>query len=369
MRDRDDDPAFETLFGGPPEAAGDAPGRVNLIGEHTDYHDGYVLPTIIPQRTRVDLRRRVDDRVRVWSAAFGRRIEEYRLGDEQAGRGWLDYVQGVTAMLAREGAPLAGFEMRIASSVPVGAGVSSSAALEVGMLRALRRLLRLGLDDFVLAQVGQRAETDFVGAPVGIMDQMAASLGRDGAALFIDTRTRDVTHIPLPPALDVVVIDSGVSHRHAGGDYAVRRRESFEAAALLGVGHLRDVPPSRLDDVSRLPPLLARRARHVVSENARVLAAVEAFRAQDAHRLGSILHAGHVSLRDDYETSTADVDRLVDAAERHPDVYGARLTGGGFGGAVVVLARRGTAHRAAAEIADAYAAGSKYSPLVLVPAS
>jgi len=351
----------------PDAASADAPGRVNLIGEHTDYHDGYVLPTVIPQRTRVRLQRRDDRRVRAVSSAVGGGWEEYEAGRESPGRGWLDYVQGVTAMLARNGIVVPGFDVHIASTVPVGAGVSSSAALEVALLRALRHLLALDFDDLRLARIAQTVETEFVGAPVGIMDQMASSLGREGEALFIDTRALAVERLPLPVSVEIAVIDSGITHQHAGGEYATRRRESFEAARLLGVERLRDVDGSRLSSLAQLPPLLARRARHVIRENQRVLDAVSALRAGDAARLGRLFAASHASMRDDYETSTPDVDVLVAIGERHADIYGARLTGGGFGGAVVLLAASGRARTAAHEVCNAYRKQTGRAGVVLVP--
>jgi galactokinase len=349
-------------------AAADAPGRVNLIGEHTDYHDGYVLPTVIPQRTRVHLRRRADARVRAASAAIGGDPVEYALGGETRGHGWLDYVQGVTATLVREGFDLGGFDAAITSEVPLGAGVSSSAALEVSLLRALRTLFDFTFDDVRLARIAQAVETQFVGAPVGIMDQMASSLGRDGEALFLDTRTLAVERLPLPVTIDIVVIDSGVSHAHAGGEYATRRRESFEAAERLGVAKLRDLDLSALPRIEALPPILARRARHIVTENQRVLDAVAALRAADAPRLGALFAASHASMRDDYETSTPEIDTLVRIGAAHPDVYGARLTGGGFGGAVVMIAKAGRARAAAHAIRDAYSRETGRAGAVLVPA-
>jgi galactokinase len=348
-------------------ASADAPGRVNLMGEHTDYHEGFVLPTVIPQRTRVHVQRRRDRRVRASSAALDGRWEEYEAGREAPGRGWLDYVQGVTVTLARNGIAIPGFDVRIESAVPLGAGVSSSAALEVSILRALRTLLDLDVDDVTLARMAQAVETDFVGAPVGIMDQMAASLGRDREALFLDTRTLAVERVPLPLSIEIVVIDSAVPHAHAGGEYATRRRESFEAAALLGVDRLRDVDLTALHRISALPPVLSRRARHIVTENQRVLDAVEALRAGNAPRLGALFAASHASMRDDYETSTPDVDALVTIAEGHPDVYGARLTGGGFGGAVVMLVPSGRGSLVAPAIRDAYRRKTGRHAEVLVP--
>jgi len=352
----------------PDIASAEAPGRVNLIGEHTDYHEGFVLPTVIPQRTRVRVERRADRRIRASSTAFGDEWEEYQAGDEQPGRGWMDYIQGVTAILARHGIAVPGFDVRIHSDVPVGAGVSSSAALEVSLLRALRELLEFDADDLMLARMAQAVETDFVGAPVGIMDQMAVSLGRPQEALFIDTRSLLVESLPLPATIELVVIDSAVPHAHAGGEYATRRRESFEAAALLGVERLRDLDPASLARIAELPAVLARRARHVVTENQRVLDAVTALRAGDAPCLGALFTASHASMRDDYETSTPDVDALVRIAEATPGVYGARLTGGGFGGAVVAVVKAGRGRAAAAAIRDTYRTATKRPAVVLLPA-
>jgi len=356
MADRTPTSAFAALFGAEPAAAADAPGRVNLLGEHTDYHGGFVLPAVIAQRTRVELRPRADRRVRAWSDGVSKGIDEYQLGDERPRRGWLDYIQGATVALARLGMAIRGFELRIESDVPLGAGLSSSAALEISTLRALRAAFDLALDDVALAKAGQAVETDFVGAPVGIMDQMASSLGRDGEALFLDTRSLAFERIPLPANADVLILNSGLTHAHAGGEYVARRRESFEAARLLEVAQLRDLDISALPRVDALPPLLARRARHIVTENQRVLDAVVALRRQDPVRLGALFNASHASMRDDYEVSLVPIDTLVALAQGDAEVYGARLTGGGFGGGVVVLTRAGAAHAVAARVGTAYAA-------------
>ena len=348
-------------------ASSNAPGRVNLMGEHTDYHEGFVLPIVIPQRTHTAVQRRPGRRVRAWSSAVAGGWQEYEVGRECPGRGWLDYVQGVTVTLARNGVTVPGFDVRIDSAIPLGAGVSSSAALAVSLLRALRTLLTLELDDVALAQMAQAVETDFVGAPVGIMDQIASSLGRDGEALFLDTRTLAVQRLPLPPSIELVIIDSAIPHAHAGGEYATRRRESFEAAALLGVHRLRDLDTTALPEIAVLPPLLSRRARHIVTENQRVVDAAQALRNGDALHLGRLFSASHASMRDDYETSTPEVDTLVAIAEGHHDIYGARLTGGGFGGAVVMLARRGCGEVAGAAIRDAYREQTGQTAVLLVP--
>jgi galactokinase len=344
----------------------EAPGRVNLIGEHTDYHQGFVLPMPIPQRTIVHLRPRDDRRVHVSSSAAGNGAEEYDIGREQRGRGWLDYVQGVTAVLGAEGFDLRGFDATVESNVPLGAGVSSSAALEVSLLKALRAALHFDLGNVDLARIAQKAETDFVGAPVGIMDQMVCSLGQDGHALFLDTRTLATEQIPLSKHLRVVVIDSGITHSHAGGEYGTRRRESFEAAAKLGVKWLRDVGMDALPTVNSLPDPLSRRARHIVTENHRVLAAVRALQDDDPAHFGRLSNESHASMRDDYEITTPDIDTLVTIAQRRPDVYGARMTGGGFGGAIVVIGKDHLTTSGANEICSQYASLTGRKAAVLV---
>jgi galactokinase len=361
---------FHALFGRDAEAAADAPGRVNLIGEHTDYNGGFVLPTAIPQRTRVEIAARTDGRVRAWSRETAKDAGplEYLLGQEQPRHDWLDFVQGITSVLRNAGYPIGGFDLRIESDVPVGSGLSSSAALEVSLLRVLRTAFRLALDVVPLALLGQRAENEFVGAPVGIMDQMAATLAGEHEALFLDTRTLSFERVRLPRDLDLVVINSGVAHRHAGGDYITRRHECERAAELLGVRQLRDLALDDLPRLTSLPDPLGRRARHVVTEDARVLEAVEAMREGDAARLGQLFYASHASMRDDYAVSIPEIDLLVELARGENGVLGARLTGGGFGGSIVALARAGAARGVAERVAAAYALHSGQRPTVLVPA-
>jgi galactokinase len=333
---------FEALFGRPPELSVDAPGRVNLIGEHTDYNGGYVLPTVIPQRTRIDLAGGAGRRVRVSSERMdGGAVAEFELGAEARTGTWVDYVQGVTWALRKGGHALRGFDARVSSDVPVGSGLSSSAALEVAVARALRALCGLELDPLAAAQVAHRAETGFVGAPVGVMDPMACSLATAGTALFLDTRTLHAEPVPIPPEVELLVIDSGVAHDHVHGDYRARRAECERAAALLGVRELRDIAAVDLAALSLLPAPLGRRARHVITENDRVLCAVEALRSRDLDGLGRLFDASHASMRDDFEVSVPAVDRLVELTRAEAGVFGARLTGGGFGGAIVALVRAG----------------------------
>ena len=359
--------SFSDLFGREPQIRTDAPGRVNLIGEHTDYSGGFVLPLAIPQRTRIELAVREEGAlVRAWSANVERDggIHEYRVGAEKPVHGWLDYVQGVTQAIQRAGHELSGFDVRIESDVPLGSGLSSSAALEVSLLRALREAFQLQMDDVEIAQLGQKAENDFVGAPVGIMDQMAASLADETTALFLDTRSLQYEKVPLPAESELVVINSGISHSHAGGEYRVRRKECEQAAELLGVPQLRDLNNMDLWRLASLPDPLDRRARHVITENARVRSAVSAMKDRDLPRLGKLLYASHESLKNDYEVSTPEIDRLVELAREEPDVYGARITGGGFGGSIVVLARHGTGR----EIGERIVAKYEGKGTLLVPA-
>jgi len=361
--------SFESLFGRSPAFTAQAPGRVNLMGEHTDYNGGFVLPTAIPQETRVELLPREDRTVRAFSANVEAEGEllAFQLGEEGPGRGWLDYVQGVTRTLAREGHRFSGFDLRISSQVPLGSGLSSSAALEVSLMRGLRQAFSLALDDVKLALLGQRVECDFVGAPVGVMDPMASSLAGHGAALFLDTRSLGFERVPLPSEVELVVINSGVAHRLSNGDYRVRRAECERAAGLLGVSQLRDVSESDLPRALALPEPLGRRVRHVVTEDARVLATVEALRTRDLTRLGQFLNDSHDSQRDDYAVSIPEIDLLVELGRAEPQILGARLTGGGFGGSVLMMAHAGSGAAVAARIARKYAERSGQTPTVLVP--
>jgi galactokinase len=351
----------------PPDAVCRAPARVNLIGEHTDYCEGYVLPFPLLLGTEVQLRKRADHLVRALTTLEVGPPLVYALGEERAGRGWLDYVQGVTVALREAGHHVTGFDLAISSDVPAGAGLASSAALGVSLLRALREAFRLSLDDMALAQLARASETDFVGAPVGLMDPLAASLGRPGAALFIDTRSLAIETLSLPEDVEVGVLHSGISHRNAGGTYAERRSEAEAATRALGLAALRDVGPMDFPRIAQLPAPLDRRARHVVTENARVLAFVAALRAKKSAPLGSLLAASHASLRDDYQVSHQDVDALVALAQAEPDVLGARMTGGGCGGAVLFLARKGRAGEVGARLVHQYRAATGRPGALLVP--
>jgi len=361
--------AFEDLFDTERQVVARAHGRVNLIGEHTDYNDGFMLPTPIPQEAVVEMAARSDHVVRVASLDFGGApvVATFRLGEATRSREWVDYIKGITAVLADERLPITGFDATIHSSVPMGGGLSSSAALGVALLRALRHRFTLALDDRALALLVQRSENEFVGAHVGIMDPLVASVGEIGAALFIDARDLSTRSIAIPPSIEIVVVDSGTRHSLAGSEYNTRRAECARACELLGVRSLRELS---IDDVGRidaLPDPWGKRARHVVTENARVLAAVEALESADRVTLGCLLEASHLSLRDDYQVSTEAVDLLVRALEGQHGVFGARITGGGFGGSVVAVAEVGLGLAAALRAAYSYRSVTGHEAAVRVP--
>ena len=360
--------AFGAAAGRAPDGVWWAPGRVNLIGEHTDYNDGFVFPFAIGLGTAAAAAARDDGRLRCWS------LEEDETGDvaiaELApGRveGWTAYVQGIAWALREDGVELPGADVLVATSLPLGSGLSSSAALECAVGLALADLAGADVDPARLALLGQRAESAVAGVPTGAMDQLASMLGRDGAALLVDTRSLDVEHVPLAVAGDglaLVVLDTRVPRRLAEGAYGDRRSECEEAARVLGVPSLRDAAP---DDVERradeLGDVLGRRARHVVTENARVLDAVAALRARDFARLGALLDASHESLRVDYEVSAPALDVAVEAA-REAGALGARMTGAGFGGCALALAPAERVDAVAERVAAAFAAAELGEPHV-----
>lgn len=328
-----------------------APGRVNLIGEHTDYNDGFVLPFAIQHRTHVALGARADARIRVASTFDGAAVEVAL--DELDGLfparrdelpEWSRYPLGVAwALLAASGtsaAAVSGVDLAFASDVPVGAGLSSSAAIEGATAVALAETWGLDLDRVTLAQAGRRAENEAVGAPTGIMDQMAALLGRADAAIFLDCRSLETQVVDLGFAdagLELVVIDTGVKHSHATGGYGERRTACERGAAALGVPALRDVSPGDLPRLAELvDDVTFRRVRHVVTENQRVLDTVRTLREQGPTAIGDLLVASHASMRDDFEISVPELDTAVESALAAGAV-GARMTGGGFGGAAIAL--------------------------------
>ena len=341
---------FEAAYGGPPQATAQAPGRVNLLGEHTDYNDGFVLPIAIAQQTRVAMRRGAGRRFQLHGADLGQAVH-FTL-DEPPPEHFASYVFGCLKLLSQSGTPVPPLEIFVSSDVPMGVGLSSSAALEVATLRCARELLGLSLDDLQIAQLAQRAEIEFSGVRCGIMDQMAASLADPTRALLLDTRSLARRFVDLPAGSAVLVLDSGIARSLAASGYNQRRAECEQAASLLGVGSLRDVHDERA--LAVLPQLLLRRARHVLTENARVLAAVD---CGSAHAFGQLMNASHASLRDDYEVSTPGLDRLVGLLQAQEEVFGARLTGAGFGGACVALCRAAALEQVAGTVLAQYRQG------------
>ena len=350
---------FEQAFGIRPEVVAEAPGRVNLLGEHTDYNDGYVLPTAIPQKMHVQLARNGRTAFRLHAASLGQSAEFDLAAPPQAH--FARYVYGCLREVAALGQMPPPLDILVVSNVPMEVGVSSSAALEVATLRALRLLLKLELDDVRIAQLGQRAEIEYAGVNCGIMDQMASSLAGVGEMLFLDTRTLAREVLPLPAGTEILVIDSGVARTLATSCYNERRAECESAARQLGVPALRDVTDAVL--VEALPEPERRRARHVVTENNRVL---RARAGVEAAEFGQLMNASHASLRDDYEVSVPPLDALVALLQAEPGIYGARLTGAGFGGACVALCRAGEASNIGRRVLGRYNADGRQGRL-LVP--
>ena len=365
--------AFTERFGGDPDGVWAAPGRVNVIGEHTDYNDGYVLPVALPHTTRAAVGRRTDGRLAFASLHDDGELVELAVDELAPGRppGWAGYPAGVVHGL--RGRLAGGLSVLVDSDVPVGAGLSSSAALTCSVALALRDLVapELGRDELV--DLARRSENDFVGAPTGILDQSASLLCTEGHALFLDTREKRTEQVPLDLAaagLQLLVVDTRTSHTHADGGYGDRRRECEAAAERLGVPALRDVP-----DVAALAALdddvLLRRARHIVTENARVLDVVRILRDQpDPRAIGPLLLEGHASLRDDFEISTVELDACVEAAVA-AGAHGARMVGGGFGGSVVVLVDHDRAQAVGDAVRDRFAREGYTAPRTfdVVPAA
>ncbi|MET9256675.1 galactokinase [Streptomyces sp. NPDC003717] len=335
---------FTARYGAEPDGIWAAPGRVNLIGEHTDYNDGFVMPFALPHQAVAAVSRRADGVLRLHSADIGGDPVELRVADlaPESDRAWTAYPSGVVWALREAGHEITGADVHLASTVPSGAGLSSSAALEVVVALALNDLYGLGLRGRQLARLCQRAENVYVGAPVGIMDQTAAACCQAGHALFLDTRDLAQRQIPFDLAAEgmrLLVVDTQVKHSHSEGEYGKRRAGCERGAALLGVAALRDVAVDELDAaLERLADdeEAQRLVRHIVTENARVERVVALLEAGDTRAIGPVLVAGHASLRDDFRISCPELDLVVDTALAS-GALGARMTGGGFGGSAIVL--------------------------------
>lgn len=354
--------AFRTGYTAEPAGVWTAPGRVNLIGEHTDYNDGFVMPFALDQRVTIAARSRTDEAWSVTSLTNGE-TAQFDADELTPGMtGWAAYIAGVVWALRESGHRVAGADLALSSDIPMGAGLSSSAALECATLAALAGLNELAIEPLQRAVLARKAENEFVGAPTGLMDQAASTLCVAEHALFFDCRDHTVRQVPLAdPELEILVLDTNTPHAHVDGEYAARRASCDEAARLLGVPALRDVSDlesalAGLDD-----ELLRRRVRHVITENARVLDAVKVLDHGRLSDLAPLLDASHASMRDDFEITVPTVDLAVESA-REAGALGARMTGGGFGGCIIALVPAGKSAEIADQIGDRFAAAGFDAP-------
>ena len=336
-----------------------APGRVELLGNHTDYNEGVVLSAAINYAvtTRGET---LAERRAVVSSSFSSELIEApldALAPLEGNSSWANYVLGVAAILREEGYGLGGFNMQVESDLPAGAGLSSSAALEVATAKLLTKLYSLEIDPLQLAKICRRAENDFVGVQCGLLDQVSSVFGRRGHAVYLDCRSERVENIPLPEDSALLVFRCGVEHRLVGGEYNERREQCFAAARAMGVQALRDVTSAELERArGRLDPVVYRRAAHIVGEDERVFAGITALRSGDGPAFGKLMFESHASSRTNFENSAPELDILVEIAHGQPGVYGSRLTGGGFGGATISLVKRADAEAIARDLAEKYTA-------------
>jgi len=346
--------SFLTYFNAKPEFIVRAPGRVNLIGEHTDYNDGFVLPMAIDHAVWIGLTPRTDSTVRIRSLDL--EVDSaFDLDSLTKGDGWIEYVKGVAYELQKSGYHLRGFDAVMTGDVPRGAGLSSSAAVELATARAFAAVSGFEWDAAQMARVSQKAENEWVGVNCGIMDQMASAASQAGYALFLDCRTLEVQHAPLPEKTSVVILDTSTRRGLVDSAYNERRSQCEEAARWYGVKALRDVS---VDDLKKgesgLSEIVMKRARHIVTENARVLEAVQVMKAGNVKRLGELFNASHASLRDDFEVTNEALNQIVQCAQEQPSCYGARMTGAGFGGCAVALVQEENAPEFTKAVSAAY---------------
>lgn len=350
-----------------------APGRVNLIGEHTDYNDGFVMPAALDFSTWVTVTPRDDRMVSVLSENFSENVE-FDLDDPSAAaRGhWSDYVRGVAVILERAGHRLRGASLSIRGEVPIGSGLSSSAAIEVATARALLENSEISLDRVEVAKICQRAENEFVGMRCGIMDQFISCCGQKGKALLLDCRSLFYELLPLPEEARLVICNTMVKHALAAGEYNVRRAECeagvrYFACLRPEVSALRDVKEADLEEQVRdLPEVIRRRCRHVITENVRVLEAAESLQSGDLDRFGRLMNESHDSLRDDYEVSCAELDLMVELGRQVQGVFGARMTGGGFGGCTINLVKAENVEEFQRAVAQGYEQATGLVPEIYV---
>jgi galactokinase len=363
---------FGNLFGGRPRVFR-APGRVNLIGEHTDYNDGFVMPAAIAFSTYVAVAPRPDQKVAIHSLQFpGQFLFDGNNLPQQRSFTWCDYTLGVARELMARGMKLSGANVLVHGEVPIGAGLSSSAALEVASAFALLSQAASSMPRPEIAKLCRRAENNFVGARVGIMDQFVSCMGKAGHAILLDCRTLQYEAVPIPGDIQLVICNTMVKHDLATGTYNTRRAECEEGVRVLAKSNpaihaLRDVSIDLLQEHARdLPPVVFKRCSHVIHENQRTLDAAGAFSSGDLARVGELMAASHCSLRDLYEVSCRELDIMVEAAQGFPGFIGGRMTGGGFGGCTINLVREQNAESFATQIADRYQAATGIAPQVYI---
>ncbi len=328
---------FRTLLESSPDYIIRSPGRVNLIGEHTDYNDGFVLPMAIDRSIWMAIRCRDDRKIMLHSAGFEDQLD-FSLEDLKHNAGWGKYVSGVAWALQQAGYETTGWEGALQSDIPIGAGLSSSAALEMAVAKAFSICSGWTFEPLKIARIGQRAENEWVGANTGIMDQTIVASGQAGHALMIDCRDLTTRQVPLPDHVSVVILDSATRHTHTDSGYNERREQCETAARFFGVSHLRDVTLEQFNSTSvDLNDLPRRRARHIITENERVLQAVKALSAGNVAGMGKLMDQSHESMRDDFEITNHQIDIMAALAQSEKGCLGARMTGGGFGGCVIAL--------------------------------
>jgi len=358
--------SFVKHFGERPSLIVRAPGRVNLIGEHTDYNDGFVLPMAIDRAIWIAVRPRTDRFARIHSVDFEAEAV-FSLDDLKKEQGWAEYLKGIAHILQAEGYKLSGWDGVMMGDVPRGSGLSSSAAVEMATARVFASVSNLKWDAAYMARIGQRAENQWVGVNCGIMDQMASAASKEGHALFLDCRSLEIQHVPLPDHVAVVVMDTSTRRGLVDSAYNERRSQCEEAARFFGVKALRDVSLDEFEErKSGLNEVVMRRARHIITDDQRVLDAMQAMRTNDLVRLGNILNAGHSSLRDDFEITNEALNQIVEAAQEQSSCYGARMTGGGFGGCAIALVDAGKVNAFVDSVERAYREKSGLEPQIYV---
>lgn len=349
--------SYSTYFNSKPQFIVRAPGRVNLIGEHTDYNDGFVLPMAIDRAVWIALSPRTDQHIQMRSLDL--EIDSaFELNSLTKGAGWSEYIKGIAYELQEAGFKLKGFDAVISGDVPRGAGLSSSAALELATARAFAAVSGFRWEATQMAKLAQKAENEWVGVNCGIMDQMASAASKEGFALFLDCRSLEHLHAPLPDNMSVVILDTSTRRGLVDSAYNQRRSQCEEAALWFGVKALRDVSVEqfsrKMKEQAGLSEVVMKRARHIVTENARVLEAVQMMKTGNVKRLGELFNASHNSLRDDFEVTNDALNIMVECAREQKSCFGARMTGAGFGGCAVALVEKDKARKFATAVSAAY---------------